>query len=66
VDKATLYLAWRRWRLGRPTDRPEGARATAERMLAVARSADRARHPWQLDRSIWEPQRAAGGERGIG
>ena len=66
VDKAALYLAWRRWRLGRPTDRPEGARATAERMLAVARSADRARHPWQLDRSIWEPQRAAGGERGIG
>jgi transposase-like protein len=66
VDKATLYLAWRRWGLGRPTDRPEGARATAERMLAVARRADRARHPWQLDRSIWQPQRTAGGERGAG
>jgi WhiB family redox-sensing transcriptional regulator len=71
VDKATLYLAWRRWGLGRPTDRPEGARATAARMLAASRRADRARHPWTLDRSIWQPtqptrsgERAtAGGER---
>ncbi len=66
VNRVTLYLAWRRWGLGRPTDRPEGARATAERMLAASRRADRARHPWTLDRSVWEPQRAAGGERGGG
>jgi hypothetical protein len=46
--------------LGRPTDRPEGARATAERTLAATRRADRARHPWALDRSVWQPQRAAG------
>jgi hypothetical protein len=71
VDKATLYLAWRRWGLGRPTDRPEGARATAARKLAASRRADRARHPWTLDRSIWQPTRparaaeraTAGGER---
>src|SRR6266545_1508653 len=70
VDKATLYLAWRRWGLGRPTDRPEGARASAARKLAAARRADRARHPWTLDRSIWQStrtarpaERAAGTER---
>jgi hypothetical protein len=26
VNPATLYYAWKRWRLERPTDRPEGAR----------------------------------------
>jgi hypothetical protein len=57
VDRATLYLAWRRWGLGRPTDRPEGARATAGRMLAASRRADRERHPWRQDRSIWQPRR---------
>jgi WhiB family redox-sensing transcriptional regulator len=57
VNRVTLYLAWRRWGLGRPTDRPEGARATAERMLAASRRADRERHPWTLDRSIWQPSR---------
>src|SRR6266508_919418 len=59
VDRATLYLAWRRWGLGRPTDRPEGARATAARKLAASRRADRARHPWTLDRSIWQSTRTA-------
>ncbi len=64
VDKATLYLAWRRWGLGRPTDRPEGARASAARKLAASRRADRARHPWRQDRSIWQPkQPARSGER---
>ena len=57
VDKATLYLAWRRWGLGRPTDRREGARATAARKLAASRRTDRARHPWRQDRSIWQPTR---------
>jgi WhiB family transcriptional regulator, redox-sensing transcriptional regulator len=66
VNRVTLYLAWRRWGLGRPTDRPKGARATAARMLAASRRADRARHPWTQDRSVWEPKRAAGGERGNG
>jgi WhiB family redox-sensing transcriptional regulator len=66
VNRVTLYLAWRRWGLGRPTDRPKGARATAARMLAASRRADRERHPWSLDRSVWEPRRAAGGERGSG
>ncbi len=64
VNRVTLYLAWRRWGLGRPTDRPEGARATAARMLAASRRADRARHPWRQDRSIWQPkQPARSGER---
>src|SRR6266508_4870623 len=64
VDRATLYLAWRRWGLGRPTDRPEGARATAARMLAASRRADRERHPWTLDRSIWQPKQPThSGER---
>jgi hypothetical protein len=66
VNRVTLYLAWRRWGLGRPTDRPEGARATAQRKLAASRRADRARHPWTLDRSVWQPKRAGGGERGSG
>jgi WhiB family redox-sensing transcriptional regulator len=66
VNRVTLYLAWRRWGLGRPTDRAEGARATAARMLAASRRADRQRHPWTLDRSVWQPKRAAEGERGIG
>jgi transposase-like protein len=57
VNRVTLYLAWRRWGLGRPTDRPEGARATAQRKLAASGRADRARHPWTLDRSIWQPTR---------
>ena len=56
VNRVTLYLAWRRWGLGRPTDRPEGARATATRKLAASRRADRERHPWTLDRSIWQPK----------
>jgi Transposase, Mutator family len=64
VNRVTLYLAWRRWGLGRPTDRPEGARATAERMLAASRRADRARHPWTQDRSVWQPkQPTRSGER---
>jgi WhiB family transcriptional regulator, redox-sensing transcriptional regulator len=58
VDRATLYLAWRRWGLGRPTDQPEGAQAAAARMLGASRRADRARHPWTLDRSIWQPTRS--------
>jgi WhiB family redox-sensing transcriptional regulator len=67
VNRVTLYLAWRRWGLGRPTDRPEGARATTERMLAASRRADRARHPWTLDRSVWQPkQPTRSGERGDG
>jgi WhiB family transcriptional regulator, redox-sensing transcriptional regulator len=57
VNRVTLYLAWRRWGLGRPTDRPEGTRATAQRKLAASRRADRARHPWTLDRSVWQPAR---------
>jgi WhiB family redox-sensing transcriptional regulator len=56
VNRVTLYLAWRRWGLGRPTDQPEGARATAARMLAASRRADRERHPWTLDRSVWQPK----------
>ena len=64
VNRVTLYLAWRRWGLGRPTDRPEGSRATAERKLAASRRADRARHPWTLDRLIWQPKQPAhSGER---
>ena len=59
VNRVTLYLAWRRWGLGRPTDRPEGAQATAQRMLAASRRADRERHPWTLDRSVWQPVRTA-------
>jgi hypothetical protein len=58
VNRVTLYLAWRRWGLGRPTDRPEGAQATAQRMLAASRRADRERHPWRQDRSVWQPARS--------
>jgi WhiB family redox-sensing transcriptional regulator len=68
VNRVTLYNAWRRWGLDRPTDRPEGARATAARKLAASRRADRERHPWTLDRSIWQPRRTANrtGERTVG
>jgi hypothetical protein len=60
VDRATLYLAWKRWGLGKPTDRAEGARAARERWAANARMADAERHPWRLDRSIWQPTRSGG------
>jgi WhiB family redox-sensing transcriptional regulator len=53
VNRATLYYAWKRWGLERPTDRPEGARRALERKLAAARRADHERHPWRRDRSIW-------------
>jgi WhiB family redox-sensing transcriptional regulator len=62
VNPATLYYAWKRWGLERPTDRPEGARRALERKLAAARRADPERHPWRLDRSIWQrrtPDRTA-------
>src|SRR5512133_3154983 len=54
VNPAPLYYAWKRWGLERPTDRPEGARRALERKLAAARRADPERHPWRLDRSIWQ------------
>jgi transposase-like protein len=54
VNPATLYYAWKRWGLERPTDRPEGARRALERKLAAARRADPERHPWRRDRSIWQ------------
>jgi hypothetical protein len=28
-------------------------------MLAASRRADRERHPWTLDRAIWQPRRPA-------
>src|SRR5918996_4246993 len=62
VNPATLYYAWKRWGLERPTDRPEGARRALERKLAAARRADPERHPWRRDRSIWQrrtPDRTA-------
>jgi transposase-like protein len=54
INPATLYYAWKRWGLERPTDRPEGARRALERKLAAARRADPERHPWRCDRSIWQ------------
>jgi WhiB family redox-sensing transcriptional regulator len=60
VDRATLYLAWKRWGLGKPTDRADGARAARERWAANARMAAAERHPWRLDRSVWQPKRSDG------
>jgi WhiB family redox-sensing transcriptional regulator len=54
VNPATLYYAWKRWGMERPTDRPEGARRALERKLAAAQRADGERHPWRRDRSIWQ------------
>jgi transposase-like protein len=70
VNRATLYNAWKRWGLGRPTDRPDGVRLARERSLAAKVIPD-ADHPWRTDRSIWQPrrtpertvQRTAGPER---
>jgi Transcription factor WhiB len=56
VNKATLYNAWKRWGLGRPTDRPDGARLARERSMA-AKAIPEADHPWRMDRSIWQPRR---------
>jgi WhiB family transcriptional regulator, redox-sensing transcriptional regulator len=53
VDRATLYYAWKRFGLGRPTDRSDGARLARERSLA-ARTVPGADHPWRRDRSIWQ------------
>jgi WhiB family transcriptional regulator, redox-sensing transcriptional regulator len=66
VDRATLYYAWKRWGLGSPTDRPDGARLARQRSLA-ARAVPGADHPWRRDRSIWQrrtPDRT--GERTAG
>jgi WhiB family redox-sensing transcriptional regulator len=63
VNRATLYNAWKRWGLGRPTDRADGARLARERSLA-AKDIPGADHPWRTDRSIWQrrtPERT--GER---
>ncbi len=66
VNRATLYHAWRQWGLGRPTDRPEGARRAYERSRA-AYPRPGAEHPWRRDRSIWQPKRPArAAERGDG
>jgi hypothetical protein len=54
VNPATLYYAWKRWGLERPTDRLEGAQRALERKLAAARRADPESHPWRRDRSIWQ------------
>jgi hypothetical protein len=35
VNPATLYNAWKRWGLGRPTDHPDGVRLARERSLAA-------------------------------
>jgi WhiB family transcriptional regulator, redox-sensing transcriptional regulator len=56
VDRATLYNAWKRWGLGRPTDRPDGAQLARQRSLA-ARIIPGTEHPWRTDRSIWQPRR---------
>jgi transposase-like protein len=61
VNRATLYNAWKRWGLGRPTDRADGARLARERSLA-AKVPPGADHPWRTDRSIWQrrtPERTA-------
>ena len=46
VNRATLYNAWKRWGLERPTDRPDGARLARERSLA-AKGDPGGRHPWR-------------------
>jgi WhiB family redox-sensing transcriptional regulator len=56
VNKGTLYNAWKRWGLGRPTDRPDGVRLARERSLAAKVIPD-VDHPWRTDRSIWQPRR---------
>jgi DNA-binding protein Fis len=56
VNRATLYNAWKRWGLGRPTDRPDGVRLAHARSLAAKVIPD-AGHPWRIDRSIWQPRR---------
>jgi transposase-like protein len=53
VNKATLYNAWTRWGLGRPTDRPDGVRMARQRSLAAA-AVPGTEHPWRTDRSIWQ------------
>jgi WhiB family redox-sensing transcriptional regulator len=61
VNRATLYYAWKRFGLGRPTDRPDGARLARQRVLA-AKAIPGADHPWRRDRSIWQrrtPDRTA-------
>jgi WhiB family transcriptional regulator, redox-sensing transcriptional regulator len=57
VNRATLYYAWKRFGLGSPTDRPDGARLARERVLA-ARAVPGADYPWRRDRSIWQRRTA--------
>jgi WhiB family transcriptional regulator, redox-sensing transcriptional regulator len=66
VNRATLYYAWKRFGLGAPTDRPDGARLARERVLA-ARAVPGVDHPWRRDRSIWQRRTAdRTGERTAG
>ena len=61
VNRATLSYAWKRFGLGRPTDRPDGARLARQRVLA-AKAIPGADHPWRRDCSIWQrrtPDRTA-------
>jgi hypothetical protein len=52
TTRRTLYRAWDRWGLGRPTDRPEVAAATRARLSAATVARNQARmvppdHPWR-------------------
>jgi hypothetical protein len=52
TTRRTLYRAWDRWGLGRPTDRPKVAKATRARLNAAPAARNQARpvaadHPWR-------------------
>src|SRR6266536_2090639 len=65
TTRRTLYRAWDRWELGRPTDQPEVAKATRARLNAALVARNQARpvpadHPWKR-RAVVE-----GAERSMG
>jgi WhiB family transcriptional regulator, redox-sensing transcriptional regulator len=63
TTRRTLYRAWDRWGLGRPTDRPEVAAATRARLSAATVARNQARtvppdHPWQRAAAVQVAERS--------
>jgi WhiB family redox-sensing transcriptional regulator len=64
TTKRTLYRAWDRWGLGRPTDRAEGAKAVYQRRTASVTARNRGRtvppdHPWMRAAKVQVAARSA-------
>jgi hypothetical protein len=63
TTRRTLYRAWDRWGLGRPTGRPEVAKATRARLSAATVTRNQAQtvppdHPWRRAAAVQVAERS--------